>query len=89
MPCDVAVQSPYPRVVRHEAQDDMGLRWHGDGVPTHGVVEVPRRSVAVARAKLARPPTYYLKAMAWFRVSCGFLYAVFMPRKWSYRWKLG
>lgn len=62
VPRYMAMQRPHPRIVGDEPDDDVPLRGDGDGVASHGVLEVPGRGVAVH--VLAGTPAYYLETMA-------------------------
>ncbi len=66
MPRNMAVQSPYARIIRHEAHDNMRLCGNSNGVASHGVVYVPSRGVG-AVAELAGAPTYDLETVTWSR----------------------
>ncbi len=65
MPGNMAVQGPYPRVVRDEPYDDVRLGGHRDGIAAHGILQAPGRRVgAVGGIELAGTPAYNLETMA-------------------------
>lgn len=59
----MAVKDPDPRVVSHEADDDVRVCRDGEGVAPQGVGEVPGGGAAAAAAP-SRPPAHHLDAVA-------------------------
>lgn len=64
VPRDVTVQDPHPWIVGTEADYDVRLLRDGEGVPTHGVVQIPGRGGGGGAGVAAGPPAYYLDGVA-------------------------